>query len=75
MDFFKLDNLSVTDYTLNPNIYALQIRTECRKKYIVINYDELFNLAEWSIEEAINYYLSDEGKESRFDSLYRAYCD
>ena len=75
MNHFKLDNLSVTDYTLNPNIYALQIRIEGRKKYIVINYDELFNLAEWSIEEAIKYYLSDEGEQERYNSWYRAWCD
>ena len=75
MRYFKLENLTVTKYTLHPDILALQIRTEDRTRYLVINYSEQFNLSEWSIEEAINYYLSDEGKQDRFDSWYRAWCD
>ena len=75
MRYFKLENLTVTKYTLHPDIFALQIRTEDRTKYIVINYDEPFNLSEWSIEAAINHYLSNEGKQERYDSWYRAWCD
>ena len=75
MKYFKLENLTVSAFTLHPDIYALQIRTEDRTKYIVINYDSMFNLSEWSIEQAINYYLSDEYKEKQFDAWYKAWCD
>lgn len=75
MRYFKLEDLNVSDFTLSNEIYSLQIRTEDRTKWIVINYSEMYKYSEWSISEAIEHYLSDEGRTERYASWYRAWCD
>lgn len=40
-----------------------------------INGGDGFPKSDWLIEDAVNYYKSAEGKASRFDSWYSAWCD
>lgn len=75
MQYFNIENLNVTDFTLSNEIYSLQIRTENKTKWIVINYSNQFKYSDWTIEQAINYYLSKEGKMAHFDSWYKTWCD
>lgn len=75
MKTLTVDNLTVSKWTTSPEIYDLKIRTEDRTRWLYINETNGFKLSDWTIEEAIKYYLSDEGKADRFDSWYRAWCD
>lgn len=73
--YVRIEKLNVIEWTLKSEIYSLIIRTEDRTKYIEINYDSLFPLKEWTVEEAINYYTSKEGKEAKYDSWWAAYTE
>lgn len=73
--FISLTDYTVSNFTLNPKIYALQIRKETRKEWLIINYSDWFDLREWTIVEAIEYYVSPQGESDRFDAWYRAWCD
>lgn len=75
MDTISIKELIVSEYTTHSDIYSLQIRTEKNNKWLYINYTDGYNLKQWTIEEAINHYLSDEGKAERFESWYHSYCD
>ena len=69
----KVDEVPVKWYTDNPSIYRLEIRTEKRTPWLYINGSDGFNLHQWDIQEAVNYYLSDEGENARKESFYRAW--
>ena len=69
----KVDELPVEWYTTDPSIYSLEIRTEKRTKWLYINYSNGFKLPEWDVQEAVDYYLSEEGYNDRMESFYRAW--
>lgn len=57
----KVEDLNVTDFTSSKEIFSLQLRTEGSTKWIVINYTKLFKYSDWTIAEAIEHHLSEEG--------------
>lgn len=71
----KIEKLNVNGWTMKKEIYSLTIRTEYRTEYLEINNDSLFPLKEWTIEEAINYYTSEEGKQAKYESYIEAYTE
>lgn len=75
MRYFKLTELNIPQFTTKAGIYSLRIRQEDRTKYIIINETSWYPDAEWTIDEAIDHYLSKEGRESRFEAWYSAWCD
>ena len=75
MKTISIEHLIVSEWTTSPDIYTLDIRTEDRTKWLYINGANGFKMSDWTIEEAIKYYLSDEGKADRFEAEYRAWCD
>lgn len=75
MRYFKLENMRPCEYTTDHRIYALQIRTEDRTRWIVINYSCSYKWPDYGISDAIKHYLSEEGEQERYDSWYRAWCD
>lgn len=74
-NFINLKDLTVSNFTFNPQIYALQIRKETKKEWLIINYADWFELGKWSIADAIAYYVSPQGESDRYDSWYSAWCD
>lgn len=71
----KIEKLNVNEWTMKEEIYSLIIRTEDRTKYIEINYSVMYPLNEWTIEEAIKYHTSKEGKIDRYESYIKAYTE
>ena len=65
--------LTITEFTFHPDIYSLETYTERGITYLVINYSTHYPLNQWSIAEAIEYYLSPEGKNEREISFMKAY--
>ena len=77
MRYFKLRDIPTTEYSYNPNIYAVQERTEDRTKWYIINYSTWYKATEWTLHDAIKHYLSEEGEEQRMEAFYKAwgFCD
>lgn len=73
MKNFSIKNLPVSKYSLHPDIMSLQLRTEGKEKWYVINYDTQYNASEWTITDAIAYYLSEESRLERDLSFRRAW--
>jgi len=48
---------------------------EDRNGYYWINGSEGYKKSDWTLEEAVNDYKSEEGKARRFESEYRSWCD
>jgi len=48
---------------------------EDRNGYYWINGSEGYKKSDWTLEEAVNDYKSEEGKARRFGSEYRSWCD
>ena len=48
---------------------------EDRGGYYWINGADGYKKGDWTIEEAVKDYKSEEGKAHRFDAEYRAWCD
>lgn len=71
--YLQIDELRVKDYTNSPEIYRLEIRTENRTRWIYINGSEGFKMPDWGIQEAVDYYLSENGKNNRMMSFYKAW--
>lgn len=72
----KIEKLKISEWTTDPEIYSLMIRTENRTKYIEINNGILVvPLKEWTIEEAIKYFTSTEGQKEMFSSWWAAYTE
>lgn len=61
----EITELPVEWYTTSDEIYSIEIRKIKRTKWIYINGADGFKMPEWDVQEAVNYYLSDEGKLSR----------
>lgn len=72
----KIEKLKISDWTTDPDIYSLVIRTENRTKYIIINNGILVvPLKEWTIAEAIKYFATTEGQKEIFSSWWKAYTE
>jgi len=48
---------------------------EDRNGYYWINGSEGYKKSDWTLEEAVNDYKSEEGKARRFELEYRSWCD
>lgn len=48
---------------------------EDQNGYYWINGSEGYKKSDWTLEEAVNDYKSEEGKARRFESEYRSWCD
>ena len=69
----EITELPIEWYTDSDEIYSLEIWKKKRTKWIYINGSEGYKMPEWDVQEAVNYWLSDEGRNARTESFYRAW--
>ena len=65
--------LPIKWYTDSDEIYSLEVKTIKRTNWLYINGSDGFNLNQWNAQDAVNYYLSEEGRNARMESFYRAW--
>lgn len=64
--------LTVTDYSLHPDIYTIGEYYKDGQKWYAINGDTHYRASEWSIKEAVADYLTEEAKAERDEAFRRA---
>ena len=70
---FEVKYLPVEKYTTNANIYTLKVEKRDGKTWYVINGDTMYLSPDWSLQDAIEHYLSPEAEEERDEAFREAY--
>ena len=65
--------LDVEKYTYSNKIYTIREETHEDGVYFFINGDTGYKATDWTIEDAINDYLSPNGYEFRVNAFYKAW--